>query len=205
MAKKPGNDWDILAGIGLAFGLGALAIAVLSPEKKQPAPPPPQPNGPSADVVMTVARHHLQYICRELGVPMIPLGIAPRADNAYSDGTSVWIDPEWVGSLIGSFCDTSRLCLNAIILGVMGHEVGHHVHRDIFATDQSVPARYARELAADRTAGFLLGRARIPADDFARVLDTLSSRGSATHPPGEARRVAIQEGYHLGLQPVGSA
>lgn len=82
-----------------------------------------------------------------------------------------------------------------IALGVLAHEVGHHLASHVYINSGSSKDD---ELEADRFAGFAL--ARLGADEARATAwaHTLSQSGGSTHPPRAKRVVAAREGWRHG-------
>lgn len=82
-----------------------------------------------------------------------------------------------------------------MLLGVLAHELAHHVFGDAGAPAEH---RYAIELRADRWAAIALARLGIPSHDFERVIWSISSHysGTPTGYPSRATRVtAIRNAF----------
>lgn len=83
---------------------------------------------------------------------------------------------------------------NWISVGILAHEVGHHLAAHTYVSGAS---NHARELEADRFAGMALGRLGATIDQARAWAIGLSEAGSKTHPPRADRLVAIREGWDL--------
>jgi Zn-dependent protease with chaperone function len=98
-------------------------------------------------------------------------------------------------------------CNNAVMLGVLAHEVGHHVERDALINEPW--SKRDRELRADRYAGAALAALGVTQDHFARVLWAISrhhSGGSPFEYPHPRERIAAIDGaYHATLYSIASA
>ena len=79
-------------------------------------------------------------------------------------------------------------------LGVLGHELGHHLagHTAI----HNLP-NHARELEADKFSGFILAKLGATKQQAAVWTDFLSPSGSITHPPSALRKLAAIDGWTL--------
>lgn len=79
-------------------------------------------------------------------------------------------------------------------MGLMGHEIGHHVaaHTHIHAASS-----HDRELEADRFAGFVLARLGASKDQALAWTWRLSRLGSDSHPSRERRQAAVSAGWAL--------
>jgi len=83
------------------------------------------------------------------------------------------------------------------LLGFIGHELGHAIHR--IGALQKLITSYEAELEADRVAGFVLAQAGLPHDSLQQVIVSLSQVATPTHAHGHDRTEAIHWGYLQGL------
>lgn len=134
-----------------------------------------------------------------LRVPVPALVDDPNTANAASDGRSIRVNLEWVALQADRFCNNTA-CVEGWLVGLMGHELGHHIYGDAFYRLFSRAEVHDMELRADACAGFVLGQLGIDADHFAIIISAASPFGSATHPPGDWREVVIHRYYRLGLR-----
>jgi hypothetical protein len=79
-------------------------------------------------------------------------------------------------------------------LGLLAHEIGHHVNLDGL-TDCEGDGCRAEELAADKFAGCALLRAQAAESDLKGATDWMSPNGDAEHPPRAVRQQKVREGY----------
>lgn len=85
---------------------------------------------------------------------------------------------------------------NWVEVGIMGHEVGHHIASHVFANEYS---QHEQELEADRFSGFAMAK-------LGATLDQALSMGkgirapTATHPSAAQSRIAIESGWKHGRQ-----
>lgn len=201
-SSTKGDDILKVFGFGvIAFGALALLNEVAKPAPPPPVPPPPDPRA----ILLGIASTHLAFVCRALGVPAVPLVADDTINNALSDGKVIRVNLGWIKSAIGDVCNASRECLDGVVLGVVAHEVAHHIGGDAYAADQSVAARHGRELQADRIAGFVLARAGISPDHFARLLVVLSVNATSTHPQAGPRLAYLVDGHNRGRLVFGPA
>lgn len=77
-------------------------------------------------------------------------------------------------------------------LGVLAHELGHHLAGHTFVHNQS---SHDRELEADKYAGFILAKLGADLDQAIRWTDILNKQGSSTHPPRAKRTLAARKGW----------
>jgi hypothetical protein len=126
-----------------------------------------------------------------MGIAVPPLMVTSRVPNAASDGRQILVNPTWLSRTMARFCSMPA-CQDAVILGVMAHELGHHVFGH--AADSRRDSHVA-ELDADRVAGVVLARAGVSTGDFERVLADLGECGTTSHPGAALRVAAIRAGY----------
>ncbi|MEM7528427.1 MAG: hypothetical protein AAF416_12195 [Pseudomonadota bacterium] len=82
-----------------------------------------------------------------------------------------------------------------ISLGIIGHEVGHHLAAHVYTNSRSGKAD---ELEADRFAGFALSRLGADEAQATSWARTMSVSGGTTHPPRKQRIVAARAGWRHG-------
>lgn len=179
------------------YGVATLLKALFTPPAPEPPPellpqprhtPAPFPGPPS--FYFSFFRGQARRAARILGIGSPSLVESSTAVNAEVRADDrIHVNPVWVMQTLGAHGCSSG-CQTAMVLGVAAHELGHLVARH---SDGGRP--YDRALEADRVAGWVLGRANIPAEDFALVLDDLCRRATPLHPPSSARRRAIRQGY----------
>ncbi|SLN60405.1 hypothetical protein TRL7639_03335 [Falsiruegeria litorea R37] len=90
------------------------------------------------------------------------------------------------------------------LLGVMAHEVGHHLQGHTLTGEGSRPPT---ELEADEYAGFILAALGANLTEAQSLWATLPAEGSVTHPPRHQRLAAIERGWlrRQGQTPVVAA
>ena len=76
--------------------------------------------------------------------------------------------------------------------GILAHEIGHHLNNHTLAEEGSRPEL---ELEADEFSGFVLARLGATLEQAQAAIQTVSARGSSTHPPRQARLEAIARGW----------
>lgn len=77
-------------------------------------------------------------------------------------------------------------------LGILAHEVGHHLQGHTVTGDGSSPQI---ELEADGYAGFVMGLMGASAKEAAAYLNELDAEASATHPGRKERQIAVSKGW----------
>ena len=122
---------------------------------------------------------HLRLAARLVEVAAPPLVPSNDVPNAASDGKRILYNPRWFREQLGAFC-TSATCESNVALGVMGHELGHHLH-------PCAAHPHACELEADAVAAVVLARAGLRSMDFERVLIEIAPVASQTHPRWDLR------------------
>lgn len=128
---------------------------------------------------------------RVIGIAPPQLEFTTAVYNAASDGVRILVSPDWLVRLLRQFCALPE-CSEAIVLGVLAHELAHHIHGDAFASGWE---RIDRELRADYIAGRVLAKVGVASVDLEQVLIEMSSSCSISHPSGPDRVLAIQAGY----------
>ena len=48
-----------------------------------------------------------------------------QADGVSFDGRYIWINPTYLKAAITKFCGTDRMCAEALLTGILAHEVAH--------------------------------------------------------------------------------
>jgi hypothetical protein len=183
------------------YGVATLFKALFTSATPEPMPellpqprhtPAPFPGPPS--FYFTFFRGQARRAARMLGIVSPSLVESSTAGNAEVRADDhIHVNPVWIMQALGAHGDSSSR-QSAVVLGVAAHEIGHLVARH---ADDDHP--HERELEADRIAGWVLGRARTSAEDFAHVLHDLCRRTTPLHPPTSARRRAIRQGYRQAL------
>lgn len=132
-------------------------------------------------------------IARAFGVPAPALVFTEQVRNAGSDGARILVNPQWFRVLLGTVCEDPT-CDSAVAHGIMGHEMGHHVHGDALVP-MWIRQHHCQELRADFYAGRVL---RLFNEDFSaieRVLRAIAPTETPTHPAFPYRIRAAREGY----------
>jgi hypothetical protein len=164
--------------IGGGFVLAAIAVVAAATSRKQHRLTP-------------FIRALYDRVARHFAFRAPPLVEDYNVDNAQSDGQTIRVNPAWLDAILKAGCTDER-CTWSFVTGVLAHELGHHSRRV-----RGMPfGGHAEELEADEVAGQVLALEGIGADDFGRILGSLSAHGSATHPDGFTRRNAITRGYY---------
>ncbi len=148
-------------------------------------------NQQQLDQMNALANALLQRAAESIGVSPPALYYNYRADNAFSDGRTIHYNPIWLWNTMQAFCNDQE-CSVSFALGVFAHELAHHVYGDAYCAGCDP---HALELRADRVAGEVLARHGVSSHHFERILSSLSSRPTQSHPGGLARSCAIRRGY----------
>lgn len=140
------------------------------------------------------AQRALALAALTLGVEPPPVVPVASFGNAASDGHRILVDVDWLG--LQAIDCTSVVCEDSWLVGLMAHELGHHVRQDAaiyryLSSDQQKLA----ELRADAIAGHVLGTLGVEPLHFARILARLSPDFSCTHPAGRERAEVIVAYY----------
>ena len=77
-------------------------------------------------------------------------------------------------------------------IGILAHEVGHHLSNHILQGDDDDPED---ELEADKFAGHVLGRMQATLDQALSMTQVLSVQASSSHPGRSRRQAAVEEGW----------
>ncbi len=173
----------VLLGLGL-IGWGASNAAAAEQERRR--------EEERRAALYAFAMRMLSDAARLRGFAPPPLNAWPNAQNAGSNGAVILLDLDWLGQLLAHYCDAA-VCQTAIALGLMGHELAHHLAGDALRAGDP----HQMELQADWWAGWTLRRAGVSQEDFERVIFDLSSiEDVGRSHPNRARRVAaIRDGY----------
>lgn len=83
-------------------------------------------------------------------------------------------------------------------VGVLAHEIGHHV----LGHPLLGPSDHEKELKADYYAGNLLARMGSPLDEALAMARYLPVDPTASHPGRDARKKAIEGGWHQAINPL---
>lgn len=151
-------------------------------------------------------RRLLARVAAALQVETPPLVLSAAVANAASDGYRILVNPTWARATLAQFC-ADRSCNNAVMIGVLAHEVGHHVEGD--ALINAPWSKRDRELRADRYAGEALAVLGVPHDHFARVLWAISQHHSGgspfEYPTPRDRIAAIDGAYQATIRSMAAA
>ncbi|MEL6318986.1 MAG: hypothetical protein AAFR16_15235, partial [Pseudomonadota bacterium] len=128
---------------------------------------------------------------------------APMLVFAGDVPNAIATEVEGVAAIVYNARFFNRLtdCNWAAPVGILAHEVGHHVHGDAVFDPADRAANWRRELAADRFAGRAMRRLSVGLDDaISCVVCSLSPdfEGSDTHPASLLRAEAVEAGWREG-------
>jgi hypothetical protein len=126
-----------------------------------------------------------------------PLLASNSVDNAASDGENILVNLTWVRRTLRTYCGVDAPCGIAVIVGVLVHELTHHIHQDARIPLSNHADRRARERRADVNAGYVLGQLGIDTWHLERVLGDPALCCSLYYDPPWARVAAIREGAAL--------
>ncbi len=185
----------LLGGVGI---LGALLLDGVSNANDQRAKKDQQ--------LAEGLRRLLARVTAALGVDAPPLVLTAAVENAASDGFQILVNPMWARATLTEFC-ADRACNNAVMIGVLAHEVGHHVEGDALINEPW--SKRDRELRADGYAGEALALLGVPHVHFARVLAAISRHHSGgspfAYPHARERIAAIDGAYQATIHSMASA
>lgn len=189
------RDKETLGVAGILLGLGLIGWAASSAaaeQERRRREEEARQRAAHLAALYAFAARMLGLAARLRGVTPPTLIEWPNTQNAGSNGSVILLDLEWLGQLLSRYCDAA-VCQTAIALGLMGHELAHHLAGD--AIHGGDP--HQMELRADWWAGWTLGRAGVSQEDFERVIFDLSSIEDTgrSHPNRDRRSAAIREGY----------
>lgn len=135
-----------------------------------------------------------------LGVKPPPLVELPGSRGAFSNGREILVDLDWL-DLHATRCLGDLVCVDSWRIGIMAHELGHHLRRDSEIYRLLTPwENHYIELRADACAGFVLGQLGIDAEHFALLIASFSRLATWTHPAGIDRFDVITRCYRHGLR-----
>jgi hypothetical protein len=173
-----------LPWIAVAAVLGVIALA-----SKKPAVPPPDPDV----ALVTWVRNWYVNVARVLQLQAPPLVFSSAVPNAASNGAAILVNIAWVRETLQKHCEDEP-CGVAVIVGLLVHELTHHVYQDAQVPPSNWPERRLRERRADFNAGFALASLGMDASHLERVLGDPALCCDLLHDPPPARVQAIREG-----------
>lgn len=180
MRKTSQVGWGAL----LCGGLIAGGLIVFSQHRVAP-----DERARDAKELAASLRRLLARIASALRVPVPKLALSRNVDNAASDGRRILINPDWARRTLATYC-ADQDCGYAVMIGVLGHELIHHVYGDVNTLKAQPWLRRDCEARADEGAGIALALLGVTPDHFARVAYHITNRNSGEYPsPGQ--RVAI--------------
>jgi hypothetical protein len=134
-------------------------------------------------------------ICTTLNIDYIPIYRADNFNNAcasiYNNTPIIVYDRDFLGEI-------HRNSQWAAI-GIIAHEVGHHLNKDLDWYRQNYEGSWTKELQADYVSGFVLAQLGASLDDATVTWRRLIiSDGSSSHPDSGSRIIAVQYGWNAG-------
>jgi len=180
-SSKSSSSTGLLIGLGLMVGGGLLLLAGASSGAA----------GEETERLRGRVRRLFLLAARILGIEAPELVFTSSVNNASSDGTRVLVNLSWLEEVLQRFCGMPA-CVDAVVLGILAHELVHHSYGDAYAP---LWDRDWRELRADQLAGAVLAVAGAAPEDFARVIHEITTCCDPSYPLGSERREAIQAGY----------
>jgi hypothetical protein len=191
MPRKKQNN---RAAIGVALGVGALALAFAALQNRAAVPT-------AAESQRVLYLYGLAH--RALGInnpPRLQYGNVPNA--AYDAASNrITINIVWFREMLTKYCD-DEVCALTVVTGILGHELGHSLQRQTllaFRRGRPMGVSHRLELQADEYAGYVLGRIGLDSGDLEHVIQHMAGvYDTGTHPAGPARAAAIARGYWRG-------
>lgn len=138
-----------------------------------------------------LVQRELELAASIVGLSTPSLIPSSLVETAACDGVRVYYNRDWIRAVIARNCDEVA-CVKEILLGVMGHELGHLVGGDIGAPAEERPSR---ELRADAVAAVVLARSGASDENFARVISEITGCCSPGYPPGWQREQTIRKTF----------
>lgn len=143
----------------------------------------------SASCLFRIAQHWCNRLCRILGLRPVLVRYSSAIAYAAWDGQAVLLNPGAMLMLMSRHGDEGLAHRLSVLVGVLGHELGHRLY-----SDHRLPPGHGIELRADDVGGALLGWLGLPTDAFETALWDISP-GTQTHPAGFIRMKAARAGY----------
>lgn len=113
-----------------------------------------------------------------------------NASAHYQNGQRyIYYKPKWINNL-GSSYGTSEYWLK---MGVIMHEVGHHMKGHSISSENSTPIL---ELEADEWAGFAMAKINSTLPLALKYLETNPEFDTQTHPSRKRREASVRAGYY---------
>jgi hypothetical protein len=148
-----------------------------------------KPSGPvnewAKSQIWSYTEDILQVVGLQPNFVLIETGEVSNAAALIQDGTRVLAyNPAWMNQISPS--------QKWAMYGVLCHEIGHHLQGHTLLPGGSKPPT---ELEADRYAGFVLAKLGASQDQALSLWQTLSERGSETHPARADRLANVATGW----------
>ena len=81
------------------------------------------------------------------------------------------------------------------LVGIVAHEVGHHLRNHAARRPRSLQERHQFELEADYDMGYMMAELKASYSDAMHAIRDLGEQATETHPPGSLRRAQIARGW----------
>lgn len=184
--------WKII-GITAAVGTAALALRSATSSTKHSR------GRPLHSPLFRRVRRQLRRAAQIMGVSEVPpLKIRLDVPNAAADDGAVYYNPRWLAARLSELCD-DPLCQEALLLGLMAHELAH---QQLKHASDTLAHPHGEELDADEWAGTVLARAGVSSHHLERLLSRRGDVPSPTHPVASRRVSRIQWAYRKALRQV---
>lgn len=183
------EDVATAAVVGVAGAIGLkLLHAWLQPK------PTPVPQPLAVDPVQHRIFGALESVVGVLGCGPLNLTMTPFVENFAAGSGTVFFNRAWAASMLSRHCNT-QLCELSVVLGIVGHEVGHLVFNHPPYDLANCPLNRNHELQSDALGGWVLAARGMPRDHLERVIAELSLEATCKHPRASHRLSAIRHGY----------
>lgn len=106
----------------------------------------------------------------------------------------------WFRRLLHDACDDAA-CANEVIAGILAHELGHATQRAELLQARARRHSHELELEADHIVGMALALLGVEPDNLQHVMAHVFAEGSASHPAGVRRAIAIEAGWRSVRRP----
>jgi len=131
-----------------------------------------------------------------LGWQLPPLVFTTAIANAASDGRNILVNLPWVRAMLDKHCNEPA-CAVAAIVGLLVHELTHHVYRDALIPAASWEEQRARERRADHNAGYVVASLGLDPAHLERVLGDPEFCCDLAHDPPWQRVLVVREGASI--------
>jgi hypothetical protein len=182
--------------------LGALAVLGLVALAKNPtAVRAPAPADPDAALTSWILARYAD-IGRILGwgLPPIVITTLPSVtQNAASDGERILVNVRWVRELLETHCNDLP-CRVVLVVGVLVHELTHHIYQDARVPYWAWPQRRQGERRADFASAVVVASLGLDVAHLERALSDPLLRCDPHHGCPWERVATVREGAAYALR-----